>query len=202
MIRKWVFLPTKCLARIALSPFFAICSHGLEHIPLSRGFILLPKHQRWTDIPLLSLAANKSLYYVAKQELFDRIVIRWYLKSLGGIPLDRSRPIRSKDSFRKIQEILREGGGIVVFPEGTYYPEEMGPIRDGMIRFLVRRGDVPFIPTGIRYARGVFRTRVDIVFGEPVWWRNRRSDEDFIEEIRYTLASLSEVPLRRMNRND
>ncbi len=202
MIRKWVFLPTKCLARIALSPFFAIRSHGLEHIPLSRGFILLPKHQRWTDIPLLSLAAGRPIYYVAKKELFDSPLTRWYLKSLGGIPLDRSRPVRSKDSFKKIHEILKAAGGIVVFPEGTYYPEEMGPVRHGMIRFLLRRGDVPFIPTGIRYARGLFRTKVYIAFGEPIWRRNHSSDGDFIEEIRFRIASLSEVPLRRMNRND
>ena len=193
-------MPTKLVGRVVLSPFFALRTHGLEHLPLTGGFILLPKHQRWTDIPLLSLAANRSLYYVAKQELFDSGATRWFLESLGGIPLDRSRPLRSKNSFRKIQAILKKGGGIVVFPEGTYYPNEMGPIRHGMIRFLLKRGNVPFIATGIRYTRGVSRTRVDIAFGEPIWKRNHISDEDFLDEIRYEIASLSGISLRRVNR--
>jgi 1-acyl-sn-glycerol-3-phosphate acyltransferase len=96
MVKTWVFWPTKCLAQAVFSPFFSIRAQGRENLPKETGFILLPKHQRWVDIPLLSLAASRPLYYVAKYELFKISPVGWYLKSLGGIPLNRGQPVRTK----------------------------------------------------------------------------------------------------------
>ena len=65
-----VFWITRIMAKLLLSPFFQIETGGIEHLPKKSAFILLPKHQRWEDIPLLGVVTPRPLYYIAKYELF------------------------------------------------------------------------------------------------------------------------------------
>ena len=68
-------------------------------MPEKGPFILLPKHQRWEDIPIIDLALQKPLYYIAKYELFNNVLFRWFITSAGGIPLNRERPMESRRSL-------------------------------------------------------------------------------------------------------
>ncbi len=165
--REWVFRGTRVLARMMLSLFFRREVRGLENLPQKQAFILLPKHQRWEDIPLLALATPRPLYYVAKYELFLNPVSDWFLHSLGGIPLNRDRPLESRRSLNIMIQVLNEGEGLVVFPEGTYYRNRMGPGRPGLVRLILSRLSLPFVPVGIRYAGQEGRERVSIRFGRP-----------------------------------
>lgn len=156
----------KLLARVWLKPFFRIEVCGAENLPADRAFILLAKHQRWVDIPLLGLATPRPLYYIAKYELFKNALSHWFCSSLGGIPLNRQRPIESRRSLNSTIELLEKGEGVVIFPEGTYYRRHMGPGQIGMVRFVFSRLKLPFIPVGIHYATGGWRVRVRICYGK------------------------------------
>ncbi|RLB85811.1 MAG: hypothetical protein DRH15_02915 [Deltaproteobacteria bacterium] len=191
MVRAWVYLPTRILAKVVLSPIFSLQVEQKRNLPDHQGVVLLPKHQRWEDIPLLGLAVPRPLHYVAKHELFETALQSRYLRALGGIPLNRMKPIRSKRSFKEIREILAVGGTIVVFPEGTYYPGLMGPLRAGMIRFLLKWGEVPFVPVGIAYKKSMLRTRVRIRFGSPMLFKNYGTEQEFIRDVSEKIAFLS-----------
>jgi len=149
-----------------LMPFFHMDIAGTEYLPADRAFILLAKHQRWVDIPLLGLATPRPLYYIAKYELFKNAMGRWICSTLGGIPLNRQRPLESRRSLNSTIELLKKNEGIVIFPEGTYYRGQMGPAQIGMVRFVISRLKLPFIPVGIKYATGGWRVRVRIQFGK------------------------------------
>ena len=182
---------TRLIARAFLSLLFRLTVRGQENLPSHNAFVLLPKHQRWEDIPLLDLATPRSLYYVAKQELFNIPFFGWFLSALGGVPLNRSRPMESRQSLRFVQELLGEGQGVVVFPEGTYYRNRMGPGHVGLIRMIVSRSKVPFIPTGVRYeARGRY-TEVQIKFGRPIYRDSSANTDLFVEQIMKEIARLS-----------
>ena len=159
---------TKHLSRLCLSPFFRIQTEGLENLPVRRSFILTPKHQRWEDIPLLSISAPRPLYYIAKEELFINPFTRWVLSSLGGLPVNRSRPLESRESFKRMMKCLKAGEGVVIFPEGTYFKDKVGPGRSGLIKMIRSRESIPFIPVGINYAKTGRPTRVRIRIGKPV----------------------------------
>jgi 1-acyl-sn-glycerol-3-phosphate acyltransferase len=163
------YLIARPIARGFLSLLFRLKVCGQDNLPLQNAFVLLPKHQRWEDIPLLGLATPRSLHYVAKQELFNIPFFGWFLSALGGIPLNRSRPMESRHSLRVVQGLLEEGEGVVVFPEGTYYRNRMGPGHVGLIRMIMSRSDAPFIPTGIRYEASRSYTEVRIEFGRPIY---------------------------------
>jgi len=190
-VRRLRLLRTTVIAaRLWLGLFFKIRVTGLENIPDSSPFVLLPKHQRWEDIPLLGISVRRPLYYVAKVELFHPAPVGAFLSSVGGIPLNRERPIESRRHLRQVVEHLRAGEGIVIFPEGTYRPNCMGPGHPGLIRMVSARTSPPFIPVGIRYTPG-FRTGVAIRVGKPVRAVTARETAAFLEKIMGEIGRLS-----------
>jgi 1-acyl-sn-glycerol-3-phosphate acyltransferase len=179
------------IARVFLSPFFRIYREGHEDLPELGPFILLPKHQRWEDIPLLGLAAPCSLLYVAKHELFVHPFSRWLITALGGIPLNRQRPLESRSAIRNLRTMLEGGERIVVFPEGTYYRGRMGPGHVGLIRLIHSRTQVPYVPVGIRYGTGKVRQPVHIRFGRAILGEPSLSPEVLVDRIMEEIAGLS-----------
>ncbi len=155
----------KFLARCLFFPFLRLDVGGVQNLPRDSAFILLVKHQRWEDIPLLSIATPRPLYYIAKYELFQNPLGNWFFNALGGIPLNRQRPLESRRFLKAAIAFLKAGEGIVIFPEGTYYRDKMGPGQIGMIKFVLSRLKLPFIPVGINYRANGRRTRVRINFG-------------------------------------
>ena len=48
--------------------------------------VILPKHQFWTDIPLVSISFDVPLSFIAKKELFRFFGIRSYSEKVGRNP--------------------------------------------------------------------------------------------------------------------
>lgn len=192
MRRNWIFQATRYTARIALAFFFRSEIQGKENLPREGAFILLPKHQRWVDIPLLSLASPRPLYYVARDDLFASPLSRWFLNSLGGIPLNRARPLETRESLRILEGCLRNGEGVVVFPEGTYYMNKMGSGRVGLVRFINSRFSLPFIPVGISYGKRGVRTPVLIRIGEAQYSDPGTSPNLLLAGVMKDIEELSE----------
>jgi len=191
-IRKnWVVKAIKTTSRILLSPFFHLETEGTENLPQKSAFILLPKHQRWVDIPLLSLATPRPLYYVAKYDLFKNPLSNWFIRSLGGIPLNRQRPLESRQSLKVMIKFLIKGEGVVVFPEGTYYRNKIGPAHAGIVRFILSRFSIPFIPVGMNYSGKGIRTLVRINFGKAIYSDPSVPAGSFLDNVMKEIAGLS-----------
>jgi len=199
---NWAVRITRSAGRIVLSPFFYLRTEGTENIPRKSAFVLLPKHQRWEDIPLVSLASPRPLYYVAKFELFKNPISSWFLKSVGGIPLNRQHPVESRNSLNLVIELLRRGEGIVVFPEGTYYKNRMGPGHSGLVRLILSRLSPPFIPVGVDYSRRGWRTLVRIRFGEASHADPEASASANLDLMMKEIAQLSGLGVNKRRKTD
>jgi 1-acyl-sn-glycerol-3-phosphate acyltransferase len=185
----------KFLVRILLLPFFRLETDGLQNLPRDSAFILLPKHQRWEDIPLLGLATPRPLYYIAKYELFKNALSNWFFSAMGGIPLNRQRPLESRRYLQATIQLLEKGEGVVIFPEGTYYRNKMGPGQTGMVRFVLSRLKLPFIPVGINYAVKGWRTHVRINFGKAFHSDPTLAADAFVSRMMREIAALSGLSL-------
>ncbi len=181
----------KVISKAVLSPFFKLNIRGIENIPEKGSFVLLPKHSRWEDIPLISISVKRSLFFVAKQELFNSFISRKCIAMLGGLPLDRSRPVRSRDTLVSVLQKLKEGDGVVVFPEGTYYNNKVGPGHAGLIKMFYSNTDTLFIPAGIKYTEGRVRKTVSIIFGNPVKSDYFKNSEELFVYTMKEIAGLS-----------
>lgn len=184
---------TAWFANRILSLSYELRPIGREHLPRNHAFILLAKHQCWQDIPLIALAARRPLYYIAKHELFRTRVSDWFMRSLGGIPLNRDHPLKSRDALRAMIHALRRGEGVVVFPEGTYYKGKMGPGKVGVLRLITSRLSLPLIPAGVQYTREAFRTRVHIRFGRPIYPAEKQHPNQMLHRVMTQIARLSQL---------
>ena len=170
-----VYSLTREIARLVFSLFYRIEIEQKGVLSDQGPVIILPKHQYWTDIPIVSISFKPLLHFVAKRELFEYPLIRKYLSLLGGIPVDRKQSIRTLDSFKYLLFLLRAGEKIVIFPEGTYFREGVGSGKSRLLQMILGFQDelkyrIPFVPIGIRYGERVgWRRRVEIRIGRPLF---------------------------------
>jgi 1-acyl-sn-glycerol-3-phosphate acyltransferase len=170
-----IYFGTRWVAQRVLSLFYRIEIRCGDSLPAGGPAVILPKHQYWTDIPLVGLSFPFPLLFVAKRELFRYPVIRTCLSLLGGIPLDRERSVRTLKSFRYLLSRLDGEERIVIFPEGTYFRGTVGPGKHRLLGMILKfqspsEQPLPFVPVGIRYGeRSGWRRQVEICIGSPLF---------------------------------
>ncbi len=195
-----VYLATKGVARSVFPLFYRIETEGKGDFSAPGPAVILPKHQYWTDIPIVSLAFESLLHFVAKKELFRYPLIRQYLSFLGGIPVDRKDTLRTLGSFRILLALLKAGEKIVIFPEGTYFRNAVGSGKSRLVKMILGfqlelKQRIPFIPVGIRYAeRTGWRRRVIICIGAPLFADAGADATCFIDRVMDEISHLCQLP--------
>jgi 1-acyl-sn-glycerol-3-phosphate acyltransferase len=194
-----VYSLTRGLAKLV---FLLIYQVDIEReAPLPDGpAVILPKHQFWTDIPLVSISFEDPLYFVAKKELFRFPGIRSTLRRLGGIPIDREVSIRTLTSIRNLLVRLKERKRVVLFPEGTYVRDGVGIGKSRLIQMILGfqsecEQRIPFVPMGIRYEKPKGgRSRVEIRIGHPLFTDHESDATDLTEKAMDEISRLSRLP--------
>ena len=197
---SFVYSLTKKTAQMV----FSICYHleikRKEALPDQWPAIILPKHQYWMDIPIVSLSFGPLLYFVAKRELFRYPLVRHYLSLAGGIPVDRKHSIQTLDSFKNLLSLLRAGERIVIFPEGTYVREVVGSGKSRLLQMILRfqkelNYRIPFIPVGIRYGKRMrLRRQVEICIGHPLYAEKESDALSLTHQVMEEISCLSRMP--------
>jgi len=191
---------TKKIAQFIFSIFYRILTERKEILFDQGPAIILPKHQYWTDIPIVSLAFKPMLYFVAKRELFEYPIIRDYLYLLGGVSVDRKQSIRTLESFRYLISLLKAGEKIVIFPEGTYFRDGVGSGKSRLLQMILRvqadsKHKIPFVPVGIRYGeRRGWRRRVEVRIGPSLFAEGESDAISLTHRIIEEISRLSQMP--------
>jgi 1-acyl-sn-glycerol-3-phosphate acyltransferase len=195
-----VYSLTRKVARLVFPFFYKIETEIQGILPDQGPVIILPKHQYWTDIPLVGLVFDAPLYFVAKKELFQLPLVRHYVSLGGGIPVDRKKSIRTLDSFKKLIALLKSDERIVIFPEGTYFRNIVGTGKNRLLRMILKYQEelerkIPFIPVGIRYReRKGWKKRVEICVGSPLFAEGESEAVSLTERIMEEISRLSGLP--------
>lgn len=178
---------------------------GLGNVPGSGPFILAPNHVSHEDpvvIGALAHRAGRRVRAVAINDVFDLFFVGWVLRAAGQIPLDRER---SRDGLVAARDALRDGEGLMLYPEGTIVrPGQAQQARAGIGR-LALHGDVPVVPVtswGLAGPRArKLGAPAGVVFGPPVdlsAWRGRRGRDAAREAADAILDTIrAQLPLAR-----
>lgn len=121
---------------------------GVENIP-TKPAIFASKHQSALETFMFHILVNKPVF-ILKQELLNIPVFGFYLKRMGMIAIDRDGGIKSlKLLLKQVQEKIKQGYNIVIFPEGTRtLPGERAEYNPGIIA-LYNLKIAPVIPVSL-----------------------------------------------------
>jgi 1-acyl-sn-glycerol-3-phosphate acyltransferase len=144
---------------------------GVEHIPLRGGLIIAANHQTYIDPFWIGLPVKRPMRFLAWDEAFDWPVIGRLMLAFGAWPLQ----IEGSDptAIRRSLQWLRDGGAVVIFPEGARSEPsgELVRFKNGAVRLALEAG-VPILPVTIRGGNRVWPrgwrlprfNRVEVVF--------------------------------------
>lgn len=104
------------LFKAAAKAFYRYQVVGREKIIQDGSVLIASNHESFLDPPLVGIAWDDSVYYLARKTLF-RGPGKWIYPRWNAIPIDQDAPDMS--SLKKIIKLLRGGEQVVVFPEGA-----------------------------------------------------------------------------------
>ncbi len=198
--------------KVLLSPllrgFFRVRVTGAENIPATGAVIIASNHQAFCDSLFIPLAVPRKVTFVAKADYFKSWKTRWFFRALGQIPMERGGGKASMHSLHEAVELLKGGGVLGIYPEGTRPPDDrLHRGRTGVARLIVD-ARCPVVPVGVRGTRAVqptgkkmlrpFKT-IEIRFGKPIDFCARYGDRlgdrlvlrQITDELMFEISELS-----------
>jgi 1-acyl-sn-glycerol-3-phosphate acyltransferase len=175
LLHRTVAAATVAVSRPTVAARYLAEVEGIEHVPASGPFVLVPNHESFADHFLLDTVLFALLgrggFYLTKAESFRSRWARVWFESVGALPVDRDKPAR--ELLDLTSAVLDRGDVLVVYPEGTRNTSgTLLPFKDGAFRFADRAG-VPVIPVGIHGTKEILPVkavrprpyRARVVFG-------------------------------------
>lgn len=162
------------LARFFLSPIYKLMYHpiiiGKEYIPKEEPIIICGNHRHAFDQFPVLVSTRRTVHYMAKKEYFDGHGA-WFFKLVGCIPVDRS--IHDEKAKTRALNILKNGGAIGIFPEGTRN-KTIGtkdevillPFKFGAVS-MAKKTDATIVPFGLIGDHTVKNKNLTLIFGKP-----------------------------------
>jgi 1-acyl-sn-glycerol-3-phosphate acyltransferase len=157
---------------------------GEENVPARGGVIIAANHQTYIDPFWLSLKVKRPLRYLAWSVAFRWPIVGRCLTWFGAWPLslEGSDPA----AIRRSLQWLRDGGAVVIFPEGgrATASGELERFKAGAVR-LALEANVPILPVTIKggnrvWPRGwrVPRCRKVVVTYHPLYHPAQPPEEE------------------------
>jgi len=174
---------------------------GAWKVPATGPVIFAVNHSHNVDGPMVMGVAPRPTHFLIKQEAFIG-PLDPFLTGIGQLKVDRTTADRT--AITRALDVLKAGGVLGIFPEGSRGEGDFASLRAGLAYFAVR-GDAPIVPIAVlgsserrgRLIKGLppLRSRIDVVFGDPFeagdgsGRRTRRALDEATERIQKQLTA-------------
>jgi len=130
---------------------------GKEYMRTPGAKIYASNHASYFDVLPLMLGLGVPYRFVAKLEVGSMPFIGTFLTQMGHMKFDRTSPESRLRQAQEMEEFLRNGESVFVFPEGTFTREDgIRPFQLGAFKAAVATG-APIIPVSLDGTRKVLR---------------------------------------------
>ena len=200
MLPQWALDIVRPTVAVLSRVLWRIRWRNLEHIPNSGGVIIAGNHQTYFDPFWIGSRIKRPVRFLAWDAAFSWPLVGPMMALFGSWPLNLEghdpAPIRLSLQF------VREGGAVVLFPEGGRGNPDGSMIRfkAGAVRMALEAG-VPILPVTIRGGQRVwpntFRVprlghTVEIIY-HPLFVIEQRENEDVRECARRESERLAAI---------
>ena len=154
-----------------------VTAEGLGHLPSREAAcIYVSNHSSYIDSMILPSVLPPMFSYVAKAELMRNPLLKWVLRRLAVLPVERFDRTKSLGDSRRINETASAGRSLLFFPEGTFVRAPgLLPFRMGAFEAAAFSG-LSVVPVAIRGTRAILRSgswrprrgHIRILIGPPI----------------------------------
>jgi 1-acyl-sn-glycerol-3-phosphate acyltransferase len=176
---------------------------GKEHVPARGPFIVTCNHVFDLDSQYLGSALYPiHVHYMAKQELLQKPLVGDLLRRMHVYPVNRLNP--GPGFIKHTLTILKQGGVVGIFPEGT---RSVGgrELKAGAVRIALR-ARVPILPAwyeGPLTWRSMLRRPKAVIRFGPMLHVEKHSDETATDDlVQQLMADLSAATRRLSHPNE
>jgi 1-acyl-sn-glycerol-3-phosphate acyltransferase len=170
-----------------------------EGLSIQGPLLVLSKHCSNHDM-VLGLPAmadylgREDAWCIIKDSLTKPYFFGFFLK-IGGIPVDRKNPEKSKEQLLFARKTLYDGNLLVIFPEQSRHAHKVGKGKSPGFRFIAGKPVDPIqtICVGLEYQNGFPRRKLAIRFGHPKPYSKKDDAELFLHECMLEIAKLSNM---------
>ena len=143
-------------------------------VPKKGGFLLVCNHQCLLDPMFAVIPVTRQFCFAARDSLFRVPFIGWLIRTYNSIPIRRGKPDLA--AVKLCVERLKQGYGLIIFPEGTRTIDgKISNLKPGF-GLLARKANVPIIPVVIegafecwpRHQKFPSPGKVDLIYGDPI----------------------------------
>ena len=169
-----------CLRAAARAVFrlsgLRVTVEGAARLDRGAPCVVASNHASYFDGLVLVAVLPGPVRFVAKAELREKPLARWFLDGIGVLYVDRFDAARSVTHAGGLATALRAGDSIAIFPEGTLHRMPgLLPFQMGAFAAAVEAG-APVVPVVLRGTRSLMRDRtwlprrapLRVRIGEPI----------------------------------
>jgi 1-acyl-sn-glycerol-3-phosphate acyltransferase len=168
---------------------------GMENVPRDGPLIVACNHVSYLDPPVMGCFVPRRISYMAKKELFTMPVLGSVIRGLGAYAVDRGGSATA--AIKRSLEVLRRGGTVGIFPEGTR--NRSGDVMpQAGVALLASLAKAPVVPACILGSDRALRLgQIKVAFGPPLALpagrkASRESLAKFTDEIMSAIRTLAE----------
>jgi 1-acyl-sn-glycerol-3-phosphate acyltransferase len=136
------------LSKALAKTFFNYRVIGAENMIEEGPCIIAANHCSYLDPPLVGVACKRAIHYLARKSLLDVPVLGPILPQLNVIPVDQKNADRS--ALMGAIRVVRNGGAVLLFPEGTRSPDGTPQEAQPGIGMIVAKTGAPVVPVKIK----------------------------------------------------
>jgi 1-acyl-sn-glycerol-3-phosphate acyltransferase len=176
--------------RVMYATYFRWRVYNPERVPKTGPVILASNHSSFLDPPLVGSGLSRGINYMARESLFRFFGVGALLRSWNAVPVDRDGG--GARGLKNILDRLLDGGGIILFPEGTRSRDgKLQPAHSG-VGLVVAKSAAPVVPVRVfgtyeawgRDKKFPHPKRVAVKYGKPMSFEKLRAEAKICDKPR------------------